>query len=176
MEDTQTLLKDRRALGVIVARMQVPMLTTSHIGMLLTCIERHDRSVIFLGTAEGMSKSNPYPFLFRRQMIKQFLSVYKHTKVAIIPLPDHADNKAWVQTLDAMIRAQIVLGESAVLYGGRDSFIPYYKKDEGRFECIELSPNDYDSGTALRELAAIPLPVYSVEAANAILWTINQLK
>lgn len=175
--DKKTLLKDKRALGVIVARMQVPNLTHSHRALLASCFDRHDRSVVFLGTGTGMSADNPYPFLFRKQMIEAYLSLCANTdwSVSIMPLPDNLDNKMWVFTLDSLIDAQIVGGESAVLYGGRESFIPYYKKDGGLFETIQLAPQDYDSGTQLRLLSSVNLPTYSVEAAQAILWTINQL-
>jgi hypothetical protein len=43
-----------------------------------------------------------------------------------------------------------------------------------QFDCVELSQTDYDSGTQLRELSAIKLPEYNVEAAQAILWALNQ--
>lgn len=176
--DKETLLKDRRALGVVIARMQVPELTTSHKNLLLSCTNRHDRSVIFLGTTDLISSKNPYPFLFRQQMIRQWERVARdiNLNASILPLPDNQDNKLWVYTLDSFIKALIVNGESAVLYGGRDSFIPYYKRDGGVFETVELKPEDYDSGTDQRNLAAIPLPEYSLPAAKAILWTINQLQ
>jgi len=93
-----------------------------------------------------------------------------------MPLPDRSDNKVWVDSLDSLVMSQLAAAENAVLYGGRDSFIPYYKRDKGIFETVELKAEDYDSGTAQRELAAIPLPQYSEEAAKAILWTLNQMK
>lgn len=176
--DKKTLLKDKRALGVIVARMQVPNLTHSHRSLLASCFNRHDRSVVFLGTGGGISADNPYPFLFRKQMIEAYLSLCANTdwSVSIMPLPDNpSDNKMWVFVLDSLIKAQIVEGEGAVLYGGRESFIPYYKKDAGSFETVQLAPQDYDSGTQLRLLSSVALPKYSAEAAQAIIWTINQL-
>ena len=93
----------------------------------------------------------------------------------IIPLPDSKDdNAAWVKQLDTFTSAFLSLDETAVLYGGRDSFIPYYKKDNGKYDCVELAPNDYDSGTDLRLLESIKLPRYTRESAQAILWTLRQ--
>jgi hypothetical protein len=78
--------------------------------------------------------------------------------------------------LDSIITSFLAYDESAVLYGGRDSFIPFYTKEKGKFECVELAPTDYDSGTELRTLKSIELPSYSPEAATAILWTLRQVQ
>lgn len=170
METKETLLRDRRALGVVIARMQVPYLTKSHETLIQTCLSRHDRSILFLGVSPSTTAKDPFPYLFRKEMIEKYT-----VRFTVLPLPDHTDNAIWVDTLDRMVKAQLVQGESAVLYGGRDSFIPYYKEQNGAFECVELAPTDYDSGTESRRLAAIKLPTYSHEAANAILWTLNQI-
>ena len=58
---------------------------------------------------------------------------------------------------------------------GIDGFIPYYHGDNGKFKCVELSPNDYDSGTDLRHLISIEQPQYTKEAAAAIPWTLRQV-
>lgn len=174
------LLKEKQGVGVIVCRMQVPYLTDSHIAMIQTVINRHRRVIIFLGsTNEIIDSKNPYPFEFRKQMILNTATdgaILQCSNVSIVPLPDQKDNALWVKTLDNIIGSFLAYGEEAILYGGRDSFIPYYKKDSGRFKCVELEPNDYDSGTELRKLVAIEQPEYSVEAAKAILWTLRQLQ
>jgi hypothetical protein len=171
--DKDKLLKEKRGIGVIVCRMQVPYLTDSHHSVVNTVLNRHERIIMFLGTTnKPVDFKNPYPFEFRKQMIEKEFPDVKH--LTIIPLPDNEDNALWVKILDSLILSFLSKEESAVLYGGRDSFIPYYKKDAGRFDCVELSPNDYDSGTQLRELSAIKLPEYTVESAQAILWALNQ--
>jgi hypothetical protein len=167
-----SLLKDKRAIGGIIARMQVPYLTESHKATIQTVFDRHTRVVIFLGVNnDGVSEKNPYSFDFRKEMIKQS---FPDNEFNIIPLPDNNnDNAAWVNQLDRLTGAFLNIDETAVLYGGRDSFIPHYKKDNGLFECIELAPNDYDSGTDLRLLESIKSPKYSRDSAQAILWAIR---
>lgn len=168
------LLKEKKGIGVIVCRMQVPYLTESHQAIVRTALERHSRVVIFLGTTNSpIDEKNPYPFEFRRGMIE---NTFVGENLTIIPLPDNEDNKMWVTVLDSLISAFLGFDEEAILYGGRDSFIPFYRKEKGKFTTIELAPSDYDSGTELRALSSIQAPKYSVESAKAILWTIRQIK
>lgn len=168
------LLREKKDVGVIICRMQVPYLTDSHKAIVNTVLERHQRVIILLGTTlKPIDEKNPYPFLFRKSMIeKSFTS----KNITIIPIADCDDNKFWVYCLDTVIKAFLNVDEEAVLYGGRDSFIPYYTKDKGQFKCIELAPTDYDSGTQLRELESLSLPEYTLEAAKSIIWTLRQLK
>jgi hypothetical protein len=168
------LLKEKKGVGVIICRMQVPYLTESHKSVINTVLNRHPRIIIFLGTTnKWIDGKNPYPFEFRKQMIE---TTFSNPNITIVPLPDNANNAMWVKTLDGMIGAFLAYGEEAVLYGGRDSFIPYYQKDKGKHTCTELAPTDYDSGTELRTLEAIKLPQYTPESAQAILWTMRQLE
>lgn len=172
--DNNNLLKEKTAVGVIVCRMQVPYLTDSHKSLVMTVMDKHQRMIIFLGaTNKPLNSRNPYPFEFRKEMITSMFGSYMH-KMTIVPLPDQDDNKRWVDNLDGLIGAFLTADESAILYGGRDSFIPYYKQDNGKYDTVELAPTDYDSGTELRMLASIQMPSYSKETARAILWTLKQ--
>lgn len=169
------LLKEKKGVGVIVCRMQVPYLTASHQSIVTTALERHQRVVIFLGTTgKIIDEKNPFPYTFRKSMIEWTFSEQKD-KITIVPLPDMEDNKQWVETLDRLINAFLAYDEDAILYGGRDSFIPFYTKENGKFNTIELAPTDYDSGTELRALSSLHLPQYSSEVAQSILWTIRQM-
>jgi len=170
-----SLLKEKQGVGVIVARMQVPYLTESHKATINTVLDRHERVIIFLGVSpDPISFKTIYPFDFRKEMILQTFPDAKNLN--ILPLPDKKnDNKGWVKTLDSFISAFLSKGEDAILYGGRDSFIPYYRKDKGLFHCTELSENDYDSGTELRELVSRKQPKYTQESAQAILWFWKQM-
>lgn len=175
-----TILKDKKAVGVIICRMQVPFLTASHASLIKTVISRHDRIIIFLGhTNKNIDGKNPYPFEFRKQMLmRKFedeFAILPHA-VTIVPFPDQDDNSLWVKTLDLFIGSFLNYDEAAHLYGGRDSFIPFYKKESGKYETTEFAPTDYDSGTELRMLEAIEQPKYSIEAAKAILWTLRQVQ
>lgn len=155
--------------------MQVPFLTDSHQSLIRTVCSRHRRVVIFLGTTGKLiDEKNPFPFEFRKQMIESTDysgSIFDGSLPVIVPLPDMEDNDEWVKNLDMLVNAFLSKEEDAILYGGRSSFIEYYN---GKYKTSELAPNDYDSGTQLRELASIDLPRYSPEAASAILWTLRQ--
>lgn len=163
--------KDSNTIGVIISRMQVPYLTDSHVNLIKTIQARHNKMVILLGVCEAINIKNPFSFDFRKQMINEHLRPHD----IIIPLQDNADNKKWVEMVDLMVESSLYKDETAILYGGRDSFIPYYKQDNGKFETTELLPEDNDSGTELRNLASIKLPVYSREVAEAIIYTINKV-
>jgi len=165
------LFKDSNTLGVIISRMQVPYLTESHINMIRTIQERHNKVVIFLGVTHQINNKNPLSFDIRKQMIQPLMREHD----IIIPLKDIDDNKEWVNQVDFLTDSLLYKGETAILYGGRDSFIPFYKKDNGQFDCIELLPEDNDSGTELRNLATIKLPVYSREISEAIIYTLNKV-
>lgn len=174
-----SLLKEKYGIGVIVCRMQVPFLTESHKKLIETVINRHQRTIIFLGTTNSpIDEKNPYPFEFRKQMISKALksSPTGNSEYTIVPLPDNENNSSWVQSLDRMISSFLSYDEVATLYGGRDSFIPFYVKDGGQFETRELEPSDYDSGSDLRAMIAKEQPKYSYDAACAILWAMRQLK
>jgi bifunctional NMN adenylyltransferase/nudix hydrolase len=165
------LFKDSSTIGVIVSRMQVPYLTESHVNMIKTVQSRHNKLAILLGVNDKIDLKNPLSFDLRKQMISPLL----RTHDIIIPLRDNEDNKAWVEQVDLIIDTLCFRKETAILYGGRDSFIPYYHRDNGRYETIELLPEDNDSGTELRNIASSKLPVYSVEVAEAIIYTLNKI-
>jgi bifunctional NMN adenylyltransferase/nudix hydrolase len=163
--------KDNDTLGVIISRMQVPYLTASHINMIETVQQRHNKLLILLGVADVISTKNPLPFLFRKQMLEEYL---RPTDI-VMPLKDNNDNSKWVRLVDTLVNCNIYGSETATIYGGRDSFIPYYVKDGGSHKVVELLPEDADSGTDLRNLASITIPVYSVENAQTIIYTVNQI-
>ena len=167
------LFKDNITVGVIICRMQVPYLTDSHIEMIETVKSRHSKLLILLGVSNEINNKNPLSFDFRKQMISKHLDIND----AIMPIRDNIDgNKEWVKNVDTLVSSFLDVNETAILYGGRDSFIPFYKKDDGIFKTQELLPNDNDSGTELRNISAIKLPKYSEEVANAIIHTVNKME
>lgn len=152
--------------------MQVPFLTQSHINMIQTVQERHNKLLILLGVSPDINMKNPFTFDFRRQMISEYL----RENDLIVPLKDMPkDNLKWVETVDLLVSSNLVGNEGAILYGGRDSFIPYYHKDKGSFTTQELLPEDNDSGTELRKVATTKIPVYSRETAEAIIYYIDKI-
>ena len=150
------LFKDNTDVGVIISRMQVPYLTESHINLIKSIQARHQTLIVLLGVTDVISIKNPFSFIFRKQMLTPLL----RDTDSIIPLPDIEDNKLWVENVDRII----------------SSFIPYYRKDGGKYTTQELLPEDNDSGTELRNIAAVKIPTYSIEVAEAIIYIINKIK
>lgn len=163
--------KDNVTTGVIISRMQVPYLTESHVNMIETVKSRHPKLLILLGVSKEINSKNPLSFDLRRQMISPLLRGHD----LIIPIRDNDTNEEWVKNVDSIVTSFLYVNETAILYGGRDSFIPYYKKDYGKFNTQELLPTDNDSGTELRNIAATNLPIYSRQIAEAIIYTTTNI-
>ena len=165
------LFKDNNRLGVIISRMQVPYLTESHINMIQTVQERHSKLLILLGVSDKVEFKDPFSFLFRAQMLEPYLRDFD----ICMPVKDNRENnKEWVKLVDLLVSSNLYNNETPILYGGRDSFIPSYKQGNGIYPTIELLPEDNDSGTELRNLAANKIPQYSREVAEGILYTMYQ--
>jgi bifunctional NMN adenylyltransferase/nudix hydrolase len=98
--------------------------------------------IIFLGIPVIQNtRKNPLDFATRKAMVQK-----NYPDVIILPLKDQRNNEIWSDDLDSQIK--IPFGErSALLYGGRDSFIPYYS---GKYRTTELVTDTYVSGTEIR--------------------------
>ena len=130
------------SIGVIIARFQVHELHEGHINLIDKVFSHHKKVIIFLGIPViGNSKSNPLDYASREAMIKG-----TYPNAIVLPLRDQRSNARWSQELDSQIK--VPFGElSALLYGSRDSFIPYY---EGKYQVRELSTDVLYSGTEVR--------------------------
>jgi bifunctional NMN adenylyltransferase/nudix hydrolase len=129
--------------GVIVARFQVHELHEGHKDLIDEVCKNHNMVIIFLGipVIQGTNK-NPLDFSARKSMVQEYAP-----DAIILPLKDQRSNAKWSYLLDNQI--SIPFGErSAVIYGSRDSFIPYY---EGKYPTLELETNVYTSGTEVRK-------------------------
>ncbi len=134
----------RTDVGVLVARFQVPKLTDVHKDLINTVCAKHDRVIVFLGLAPLMGTIvNPLDFEARKKMV---LAEYPNVTVQYIP--DTRDDAVWSRKLDESISHLLLPKQSAVLYGGRESFIKGYS---GRFPTRELEAVAYISGTELRK-------------------------
>jgi len=134
-------------IGVIVARMQVPELHPVHKHLIDTVCNNHKKVIIFLGMpVVEQTQRNPLDFASRKAMIQR-----DYPNITILPVRDQRDNKVWSHLLDQKIQEPFG-NRKALLYGSRDSFIPYY---HGRNQTIELIGNDTDiSGSKIREAVA----------------------
>lgn len=130
-------------IGVVVARFQVHKLHEGQKNLLDMVYKNHKKVIIFLGVSViAGTKNNPLDFASRKAMIQE-----AYPKAVVLPLKDNRSDAKWSQTLDAEIK--IPYGDlSAVLYGSRDSFIPYYS---GKNPVIEYTTDVFYSGTEVRK-------------------------
>jgi len=130
-------------IGVIVARFQSPYLHEGHRLIIDQVRGKHNKAVIVLGIAPVLgSRRNPYDFPTREKMLK-----HDYPEVVVLPLPDHPQDTRWSQNLDTLLRATFP-GSSFLLYGGRDSFSPYYS---GQYNVIDLPESGSHSATQIRQ-------------------------
>lgn len=126
-------------IGVIMARFQVADLHEGHIQLIDTVLHYHKKVIIFLGVSKkDADKNSPLDFANRKTMIQ---SLYPN--IVVLPQRDVRDDITWSRNLDNQI--SLPFGEkTAVIYGGRDSFIPHYK---GKYKVIEVLPKTPVNGT-----------------------------
>lgn len=138
-------MKKNYEIGVIIGRFQLDELHEAHIDLIQSVINRHSKVILFLGVAPTLgTKRNPLDFSTRKAMIEE---KFGSKLSAILPIFDSRSNKFWSDTIDTKIREVFQMGD-VVLYGSRDSFIPYY---EGKFDTCELEPNSYVSASDIRD-------------------------
>ncbi|ASZ10236.1 NUDIX domain-containing protein [Chitinophaga pendula] len=152
--------------GVIIARFQTPSLHEGHLELIRQVKQQHNRTIIVLGVSPVKgSRKNPLDYYTRERMIKQLFP-----DIIVLPLSDQRSDKAWSHRLDELLLNSFPQ-ESFVLYGSRDSFIPYYS---GRFSTAALPPVQDYNATEMRE--AIADKVFDTEEfrAGIIYNTYNQ--
>lgn len=136
--------------GVVIARFQCPTLTLAHRALLDYVRDEHpSRFMILLGVSPaGPTERSPLDYMTREMMVAK-----EYPTALIFPLNDCRTNDVWSEAVDSAIAS--AFGRSpAILYGGRDSFIPYY---EGTHITCEFNTGLAFSGTADRkEAATIP--------------------
>jgi bifunctional NMN adenylyltransferase/nudix hydrolase len=129
--------------GVIIARFQTPYLHEGHRYMLEQTRAKHHKVVIVLGVSPVKgTKRNPFDFYTREKLIKA-----AYPDFVVLPLADHPSNTAWSLKLDELL-LQCFPNEEFVLYGGRDSFVPFYS---GRMPVAELAEQSDHSSTVIRD-------------------------
>lgn len=134
-------------IGVIIGRFQIHELHVAHKRLIEHVLERHDKVIILLGVTQAINtRKDPLDFMSRKVMIEE---LYGHRVSMILPLHDKKSDNLWAKQIDTLIRGVFPMG-SVVLYGSRDSFIPFYQK-HGSFDCIELVPETTISATEVRD-------------------------
>jgi len=149
--------------GVIVARFQVHELHEAHRDLIRHVCEQHEKVLVVLGKAPlPSSVSNPLDFEARKQML---LDEFPH--VTVLYINDQPDDSVWSRKLDDLVIDFKGPLQSAVLYGSRDSFIPYY---DGRLPVRELISDSIMSGEAVRKQIARSSTRKSADFRAGVIW------
>jgi bifunctional NMN adenylyltransferase/nudix hydrolase len=132
--------------GVIIARFQTNKLHDGHIHLIDHVLSNHKKVVVLLGVSKvPNTKKNPLDFASRMLMIQA-----RYPNLTILPIRDQRSDEKWSQSVDEMISSAYGY-KKTVIYGSRDSFIPYYS---GKNTVIELEPSVNYSATNVREAVA----------------------
>lgn len=133
-------------IGVIIGRFQTPFLHEAHINLIESVIRKHKKVIILLGVSvlRGTFR-DPLDFQTRALMIRD-----RFPEAIISHVTDNRSNEAWSKNVDNVIDTLKSPIDSPILYGSRDSFIPYYS---GKYPTKELDSDVVMSATSLREAA-----------------------
>jgi len=131
--------------GIIIGRFQVDKLHIGHQDLINFVINRHKKVIIFLGISNiPGTKHDPLDYECRKQLI-----LSKYPNLIILPINDCRDDLDWSFNLDKRINEVIGPLQSVVLYGARDSFIPFYC---GKYNTQVLNgEGNLWTGTTIRE-------------------------
>ncbi len=156
-------------IGALVGRFQVHELHDAHKYLIDQVAENHKKVILFLGVPKVVgTKKNPLDFDTRKRMIQ-----HHYPNIVILALPDFGDDKRWSQEMDKRIKEVYPIGD-VLMYGGRDSFIPYYKNGGGQFDCKELDQYTFVSGTEVRKMVSEQVKDSSDFRAGVIYQAYNQ--
>lgn len=147
-------MKERKTqtdIGVIVARFMVHELHEAHKDLIQSVIDRHERVIVFLGCSPLRNTPNaPLDFKHRQAMIHEdFPNVEVHY------VDDNRSDEVWSANLDRQIAKWSAPGQTATLYGSRDSFLKHYK---GKNPTCELEPEIFISGSQVRKSISVNYP------------------
>ena len=157
------------SIGALVGRFQVHELHEAHQYVINQVVDNHKKVILFLGVPKVVgTKNNPLDFDTRKKMIQKH-----YPNIVILALPDFGDDKRWSHELDKRIKEVYQIGD-VLLYGGRDSFIPYYKKGGGQFDCKELEQHTFVSGTEVRKMVSEEVKDSADFRAGVIYQSYNQ--
>ncbi|MGD1844973.1 MAG: NUDIX domain-containing protein [Salibacteraceae bacterium] len=128
--------------AVIIARFQTPYLHEGHHQLIQQVREKHNKLIIVLGISAILgSRRNPYDYHTREKMLKT-----AYPEVVVLPLRDQPEDHRWSVNLDELL-GNAFPNEQFELYGGRDSFVPYY---QGRYPTVELPQHGQFNATEIR--------------------------
>lgn len=149
--------------GIIVGRFQVPELHKAHIDLIQTVCNEHNKVIIFLGLSPlRVTTENPLDFEARKQMLLEAFP-----DVNVLYVMDQPSDEVWSKKLDENISHLISPNQTAVLYGGRDSFQRHYS---GRYPTQELVQEIWISGNEIRKAISRKSVKGSADFRAGVVW------
>jgi len=156
--------KTKSGVGVVIARFQVAELTEGHKHLLSTVYDRHNSVLVLLGCngTNSSTSNNPLDFEARRLMVNAFMP-----DATVVGINDSNCDTQWSSDVDKAISVNTSISSKAYLYGGRDSFVHYYK---GRHDVVEIDSIVGYSGTESRKDIADGTSKSSVCFRKGAIW------
>lgn len=137
-------MKKSFKVGVIVGRFHTHKLHDAHMFLFEQVTKNHSKVIVLLGiSAVQNSFNDPLDFEMRKDMI---LTTFPD--IIVSSIKDCHSDDLWSENLDERIEELITPSQKVIIYGGRDSFIPYYS---GKFEIEELEPEIFISASEIRK-------------------------
>jgi bifunctional NMN adenylyltransferase/nudix hydrolase len=154
---------ERFDVGVIVGRFQVSELHSAHRALIDHVASQHDKVVIVLGLSPlFVTRENPLDFQARQQMLAE-----AYPEITVAYIKDVDSDRLWSKRLDEIIADVVHPGQSAVLYGGRDSFVEHYS---GKLPVRELEQTEWVSGSEIRRGVARAKTRASGDFRAGVVW------
>lgn len=156
--------------GVVVGRFQIDSLHPGHDQLLRYAgTVRSDILCVVLGVNDNRgSRRNPLDFITRKLMIEEWhRDSGLNIPLVVFAQQDQISDEVWSRNLDSMLRAAFP-GASITLYGGRDSFLPYYKGSLTTEDVTEKFAG-YEAATTNRKLIA-GNPVSSMDFRRGVIY------
>jgi bifunctional NMN adenylyltransferase/nudix hydrolase len=126
---------NNKKIGVVICRFQTPSLTEGHKTLVDYAQENSDQLIVILGIAPTMvATDNPLTYDMRKDMVE---NAYPHA--IVLGVKDIPDDLLWSNELDKVLLPYD--SENITIYGGRDSFIPYYV---GKYETFNIGKTPFD--------------------------------
>lgn len=138
-----SFLKSQEEVGIIIGRFQIHVLHEEHKNLISTVLSNHDRVILFLGLSPLRNTlNNPLDYEARKLMIQdEFPTVEVHY------IEDVAPDEVWSKKLDTLISKLLYPSQTCILYGSKDSFIPYYM---GAYPTRTLDAKSFISASNVR--------------------------
>lgn len=135
--------KKDHSIGVAVGRFQVHTLHEGHRYLIDEMYKRHTDVLVLIGAHDAQpTDRDPLSFEQRRALLQEV-----YPAITVAKIDDHPSDDVWSQELDKLI-TETAKGRNVILYGSRDSFIPYYC---GRYETCTLKEITGVSGSKQRQ-------------------------